>query len=215
MANNFADLFEHSVDAMPDRVAIIQDGQRVTYRELEDRANRLAHHLASTGVGRGAHVGFQMHNSIETMQTLIACFKLAAVPVNINYRYGPEELAYLYDNADLEHLVYHACYGEAVRAAQQRSPRSRYLLCAADDLAPTDPGVDCLAEVTAAADGTRPEVQRTPDDLFLMYTGGTTGMPKGVIWRQEDMWRVLGGGTERTDRMRVWPKGSSEVKSRA
>lgn len=73
MANNFADLFEHSVGAMPDRVAITQDGRRVTYRELEDRANRLAHHLASTGVGCGTHVGFRMHNGIETMQTLIAC----------------------------------------------------------------------------------------------------------------------------------------------
>lgn len=196
MANNFADLFEHAVDAMPDRVAIIQDGQRVTYRELEDRANRLAHHLASTGVGRGTHVGFQMHNGIETVQTLLACFKLAAVPVNINYRYGPEELAYLYDNADLEHLVYHACYGDAVRAARQRRLRPKYLLCAADDTTPADPGVDCLTEVTAAADGTRPEVRRTPDDLFLMYTGGTTGMPKGVMWRQEDMWRVLGGGID-------------------
>jgi acyl-CoA synthetase (AMP-forming)/AMP-acid ligase II len=196
MANNFADLFEHSVDAMPDRIALIEEGRRVTYRELDERANRLAHHLAAQGVTRGTHIGFQMHNSIDTMQTLIACFKLAAVPVNINFRYGPEELAYLYDNADLEYLVYHACYGEAVRAAAQRSPRLKYLLCAADDRTPADPGVDCLAEVTAAASTTRPEVARTADDLFVMYTGGTTGMPKGVLWRQEDMWRVLGGGID-------------------
>lgn len=196
MANNFADLFEHSVDAMPDRIALIEEGRRVTYRGLDERANRLAHHLAAHGVTRGTHIGFQMHNSIDTMQTLIACFKLAAVPVNINFRYGPEELTYLYDNADLEYLVYHACYGEAVRAAAQRSPRLKYLLCAADDRTPADPGVDCLAEVTAAASPTRPEVARTADDLFVMYTGGTTGMPKGVLWRQEDMWRVLGGGID-------------------
>ncbi|MEU1522670.1 acyl-CoA synthetase [Nocardia rhamnosiphila] len=196
MANNFADLFEHSVDAVPDRIALIEEGRRVTFRALEERANQLAHHLAAQGVTRGTHIGFQMHNSIETMQTLIACFKLAAVPVNINFRYGPEELAYLYDNADLEYLVYHACYGEAVRAAAQRSPRLKYLLCAADDRTPADPGVDCLAEVTAAAPTTRPEVPRTADDLFVMYTGGTTGMPKGVLWRQEDMWRVLGGGID-------------------
>ncbi|WP_327151502.1 acyl-CoA synthetase [Nocardia sp. NBC_01329] len=196
MANNFADLFEHSVDAMPERIALIEEGRRVTYRELEEDANRLAHHLAAQGVTRGTHIGFQMHNSIDTMQTLIACFKLAAVPVNINFRYGPDELAYLYDNADLEYLVYHACYGDAVRAAAQRSPRLKYLLCAADDRTPADPGVDCLVEVTAAAPTTRPEVSRTADDLFMMYTGGTTGMPKGVLWRQEDMWRVLGGGID-------------------
>ncbi|WP_280418090.1 acyl-CoA synthetase [Nocardia carnea] len=196
MANNFADLFEHSVDAMPDRIALIEQGRRITYRELDERANRLAHHLASVGVGRGTHVGFQMHNSIDTMQTLIACFKLAAAPVNINFRYGPDELAYLYDNADLEHLVYHACYGDAVRAAAQRSPRLKYLLCAADDRTAADTGVDCLAEVTAAAPATRPDVTRTADDRFIMYTGGTTGMPKGVLWRQEDMWRVLGGGID-------------------
>ncbi|MGW5382010.1 acyl-CoA synthetase [Nocardia sp. NPDC003963] len=196
MANNFADLFEHSVDAMPDRIALIEAGRRITYRELEERANRLAHHLAAQGVTRGTHIGFQMHNSIDTMQTLIACFKLAAVPVNINFRYGPDELAYLYDNADLEYLVYHACYGDAVRAAAQRSPRLKYLLCAADDRTPADSGVDCLAEVTAAAPASRPEVARTADDLFVMYTGGTTGMPKGVLWRQEDMWRVLGGGID-------------------
>lgn len=196
MANNFADLFEHSVDAMPDRIALIEEGRRVTYRELDERANQLAHHLASVGVGRGTHVGFQMHNSIDTMQTLIACFKLAAVPININFRYGPDELAYLYDNADLEYLVYHACYGDAVRAAHRRSPRLKYLLCAADDRTAADPGVDCLATVTAAAPTTRPEVPRTADDLFVMYTGGTTGMPKGVLWRQEDMWRVLGGGID-------------------
>lgn len=196
MANNFADLFEHSVDAVPDRIALIEPGRRITYRELDEHANRLAHHLASVGVGRGTHVGFQMHNTIDTMTTLIACFKLAAAPVNINFRYGPAELAYLYDNADLEHLVYHACYGDAVRAAARRSPRLKYLLCATDDRTPADPGVDCLAEVVAAAPATRPEIVRTADDRFIMYTGGTTGMPKGVLWRQEDMWRVLGGGID-------------------
>ncbi|MFD6449655.1 AMP-binding protein, partial [Nocardia sp. NPDC060220] len=70
MANNFADLFEHSVDAMPDRIALIQRDRRVTFRELDIRANRLAHRLAESGVGHGTHVGFQMHNSIETMETL-------------------------------------------------------------------------------------------------------------------------------------------------
>lgn len=88
MPNNFADLFEHSVDAMPERVAVVQGERRVRFGDLENRANQLAHHLDSAGIGAGAHVGFQMHNSVETLETLIACFKLRAVPININYRYG-------------------------------------------------------------------------------------------------------------------------------
>lgn len=197
MANNFADLFEHSVDAMPDRVALIQGDRRTTYRELDIRANRLAGRLAEIGVRRGTHVGFQMHNSIETMETLIACFKLAAVPININYRYGPTELAYVYDNADLDVLVYHATYADAVGAALALTPTVRRSICVDDDLLDA-PAPDAIPyeSLLAAGKPFRPAVQRTGDDLFMMYTGGTTGMPKGVMWRQEDMWRVLGGGVD-------------------
>ncbi|WP_067806186.1 acyl-CoA synthetase [Nocardia beijingensis] len=198
MANNFADLFEHSVDAMPERVALVQSGRRVTYRELDVRANRLAHHLASVGVGAGTHVGFQMHNSVETMETLIACFKLAAVPININYRYGVAELAYVYDNADLQVLVHHSCYGEAVREARQRTPGLRHTIRVADEFTPEvdDAAATPYESALAAGAPDRPVVERSADDLFMMYTGGTTGMPKGVMWRQEDMWRVLGGGID-------------------
>ncbi|MEU2042376.1 acyl-CoA synthetase [Nocardia niwae] len=198
MANNFADLFEHSVDAMPERVALIQAGRRVTFGELDARANRLAHHLASVGAGAGTHVGFQMHNSIETMETLIACFKLAAVPININYRYGVTELSYVYANADLEVLVHHSCYADAVREARARTPALRHAICVADEwgTGTDDAGATSYEAALAAAPTGRPAVRRSADDLFMMYTGGTTGMPKGVMWRQEDMWRVLGGGID-------------------
>ncbi|NKY31081.1 acyl-CoA synthetase [Nocardia gamkensis] len=194
MANNFADLFEHSVDAMPERVALIQSGRRVTYRALDARANQLAHHLARLGVGAGTHVGFQMHNSIETMETLIACFKLAAVPININYRYGVAELAYVYANADLEVLVHHSCYAAAVQEA--RTTALRHTLCVADEFSDADSASPGYEAALAGEPTDRPVVRRGPDDLFMMYTGGTTGMPKGVMWRQEDMWRVLGGGID-------------------
>ncbi|WP_336082925.1 acyl-CoA synthetase [Nocardia sp. SSK8] len=198
MANNFADLFEHAVDAMPDRVALIQQERSLTFRDLDIRANRLADQLAGLGVGHGTHVGFQLHNSIETMETLIACFKLAAVPININYRYGPTELAYVYGNADLEVLLYHACYGEAVHEALARTPALRTVIRVDDDESTTAPGGGDLRYDALIAPGKpfRPSVTRTADDLFMMYTGGTTGMPKGVMWRQEDMWRVLGGGID-------------------
>ncbi|MCX4098503.1 acyl-CoA synthetase [Nocardia sp. alder85J] len=198
MACNFADLFEHSVDAMGDRIALIHGDRRVTYAELEARADRLADHLATTGLGRGDHLGFQMHNSIETMETLIACFKLRMVPINVNFRYGVEELCYLYDNADLDVLVYHRSYEPAAAAALRRSPRVRHALVVDDDLGSAQVPSHSTCYETALAGGSprRRAIERSADDLFMMYTGGTTGLPKGVMWRQEDMWRVLGGGID-------------------
>jgi 3-oxocholest-4-en-26-oate---CoA ligase len=198
MPNNFADLLEHSVDAMPDRIAVVQGERRSTFAELERRANQLAHHLDSAGIGAGAHVGFQMHNSIETLETLVACFKLRAVPININYRYGPEELRYVFDNADLEVLVHHRCYAPAIEKARASVPSIRYALVVEDDqggaeLPSTSTPYESAFENSSTA---RDFGKRSPDDLFMMYTGGTTGLPKGVMWRQEDMWRVLGGGID-------------------
>ncbi|MEV6279995.1 acyl-CoA synthetase [Nocardia sp. NPDC051832] len=192
MANNFADLYEHSADAMPDRVAVIEGDRQVSFAELDANANRLAHYLASTGVRAGTHVGFQMHNGIATLETLIACFKIRAVPININYRYGADELRYVYDNADLEVLVYHDTYEAAVRPAAAQVESLRELIVVGESSGGTTPYADALA--AGAPD--RDFGPRSADDLFMMYTGGTTGLPKGVMWRQEDMWRVLGGGID-------------------
>ncbi|MFD6463830.1 acyl-CoA synthetase, partial [Streptomyces roseolus] len=190
MANNFADLYEHSADAMPDRVAVIEGDRELSFAELDANANRLAHYLASIGVRTGTHVGFQMHNGIATLETLIACFKIRAVPININYRYRADELRYVYDNADLEVLIYHDTYAEAVReaAAQVESLRTRIVV------GESDSGAVPYTEALAAGSPDRDFGPRSAEDLFMMYTGGTTGLPKGVMWRQEDMWRVLGGG---------------------
>ena len=105
MARNLADLFEHAVDAMPDRIALVVGESRLTYRELDERANCMAHHLAAQGVGRNDHVAIYAHNSTQWVETMLAAFKLRAVPINVNYRYVEEELAYLLDNADAVALV--------------------------------------------------------------------------------------------------------------
>ncbi|MEV6134614.1 acyl-CoA synthetase [Nocardia sp. NPDC051990] len=203
MSHNFADLFEHAVDAMPQRTALIEGDLALSFAELDGRANRLADYLGTIGVGRGTHVGFQMHNGIETMTTLIACFKAGAVPININYRYGVEELGYLYDNADLEALVCHEKYADVAREALADTPSIHLLIV--DDRPPTRIPTDTTtpaglstAYERALRSGSpiRRAIERTSDDLFMMYTGGTTGRPKGVMWRQEDMWRVLGGGID-------------------
>src|SRR5215469_4531550 len=97
MALNIADLFEHAADAVPERLALVCGDAEINYRELEARSNQVAHYLAGGGVGPGDHVGIYGRNSIELVETILACYKLRAIPVNVNYRYVEAELSYLFD----------------------------------------------------------------------------------------------------------------------
>ena len=119
---NLADLFEHAVDHFGTREYLVCEGKRRTYAQMEERANRLAHHLAAHGIGPGDHVGIYAYNSVEWVETLWAVFKLRAVWVNINYRYVEEELSYLFDNADLKALVYAREFAPRVRGVLHRLP---------------------------------------------------------------------------------------------
>ncbi|MDV7241061.1 MULTISPECIES: acyl-CoA synthetase [Rhodococcus] len=197
MAYNLADLFEHSVDAMPDRVALIAAGRRITYRELEDRANRLAHNLLEAGLTAGSHIGVHLHNSIETVETLLAAFKIRAVPININYRYTSDELAYVYGNADLEAVVHHRVYSPRIAEVLPSLPKIRYTVVVEDDLGGAGVHSDSVPyEEALSGSGRRDFGERSNDDVFIMYTGGTTGRPKGVVWTHESIWRVLAGGLD-------------------
>jgi 3-oxocholest-4-en-26-oate---CoA ligase len=183
MALNMADIFEHAADAFPDRIALIHGDLRITYSELEDEANRLAHHLAAQGVGPGGHVGLYAHNSVETVATLLAAIKLRAVAININFRYLQEELAYHLRDSDLCALVHDQELAPIVDAV----------------VSPGLPRVSIggnYGEAVLAASAARDFGPRSPDDIYIIYTGGTTGHPKGVMWRHEDIWRTLGGGID-------------------
>lgn len=195
MALNIADLFEHAVDAFPDRVAIACGDRAATFAELDGRANQLAHHLAEQGVGHGDHVGFYCRNSIEAVETLLAVYKLRAVPVNVNYRYVENELRYLFDNADLVAVVHDRRYSDKVTAVLPDTPGVRHTLVVEDG---TDvPSESVEYESALAAQRTdRDFEERSADDVYILFTGGTTGFPKGVMWRHEDVWRVLGGGID-------------------
>ncbi|MEV0261728.1 acyl-CoA synthetase [Streptomyces sp. NPDC050617] len=205
MEYNLADLFESIVDAVPDREALVfadHPGtgaeRRLTYAQLDAAANRLAHHLADRGVRPGEHVGLHLYNGVEYLQTLWACLKIRAVPVNVNYRYVEEELAYLYRDADLVALVFDGEFTGRVAAALPRAERLRHLVRAgeAPEGAP-EPRIApvSFAEAEAAGSPERGFGPRSADDQIIIYTGGTTGMPKGVMWRQEDLFfSGLGGG---------------------
>lgn len=197
MALNIADLFEHAVDAFGDRMAVACGDRHVTYRELDGRANRLAHYLASLGVGRDDHVGLYARNSIEAIETLIAAYKLRARAVNINYRYVESELRYMVTDADLVALVYDRQFGRLVSAVLADAPGVRGAVVIDDGAAvpAVAPGVP-YGEALAGASPDREFGPRSGDDLYLIYTGGTTGNPKGVLWRHEDIWRTLGGGID-------------------
>ncbi|HEY4333841.1 MAG TPA: AMP-binding protein, partial [Ilumatobacteraceae bacterium] len=183
---NLADLFEQAVDTWPDRDYIVAGSQRRTYAEMELRANRLAHHLAANGVSAGDHVGIYALNCVEWVETLWAVFKLRAVWVNINYRYVEDELAYIFDNADLVALVVAPEFVERVDGVREHLPLLQHVLVI---------GADYEAAL-AAASPARDFEPRSNDDLYILYTGGTTGMPKGVVWRHEDVLMALGGGID-------------------
>lgn len=194
---NFADVWEMAADALGDRLALVVGDQRRTYADLEERANRLAHHLEGLGVGPGVHVGLYLENCPEYVEAMLACFKLRAVPINVNYRYVAGELRYLLDNCDAVGVL-HGPQHAAVLAG------------VLPDLDPvpwtleTGPAYDAAL---AAASPERPVVpDRGDEDRYIIYTGGTTGLPKGVVWRQGDaFFACLGGG----DPMRLQGEVSS------
>ncbi|MFH9566657.1 acyl-CoA synthetase [Streptomyces globisporus] len=204
MEYNLADLFESVVDAVPDREALLYVDhpgtgaeRRLTYAELDAGANRVAHHLTDAGIRPGEHLGLHLYNGVEYLQTVLGALKARIVPVNVNYRYVEEELVYLYRDADLAALVFDGEFDERVAAAAPQAPGLRHLVRvgAAAPTAGPGPAAVPFAEAEASGSPDRGFARRSADDQFIIYTGGTTGMPKGVMWRQEDLFfSGLGGG---------------------
>jgi acyl-CoA synthetase (AMP-forming)/AMP-acid ligase II len=180
---NLADVFELVAGAVPDREAVVCGSSRLTFAALDERASRLADALAEDrGVGRGDHVAIDLHNCCEYLEVMLACFKLRAVPINVNYRYVAAELAPLLADADAVGVVCDADTDDEVRRAA--APHTWLL--------PIGPEYEALV---ASGSTDRAFGQRSPDDHYILYTGGTTGMPRGVVWRQEDIFfTALGSG---------------------
>lgn len=198
MEFNLADLFEHVVDVAAEQTAVVGGGRRLPYAELEVRANRLAHRLLAAGIGTGDRVGVQLPNRPEYLETMLACFKIRAVPVNVNFRYVSTELRYLYADAGLSGLVFHSRYREAVvgalDGASDGAGRPRLLLEVGEGPGRHELGED-YEQALAGQPADRDFGPRSADDVYCIYTGGTTGMPKGVLWRHEDIFfAAMGGG---------------------
>ena len=196
MTFNLADLFESVADTIPDRNAIVCSERRLSFSELDERATRLANYWAGLGIGHGDHVGLQLRNGSEFLEAMLAAFKLRAVPINVNYHYVEGELEYLYNDADMVALVVHQAFASKVAAVVDRVEKLAHVFCVADQTT-EDVAAQFIDYEGALASGSssRDFPPRDSDDIYIVYTGGTTGMPKGVMWHHRDLFFAsLGGG---------------------
>jgi len=200
---NFADLWESVWPRCPERVALACGSQTRTYAELADRVTRLANHLRDAGIGPGDRVGLFLRNDSAYLEGMLAAFSLRAIPVNMNHRYTGAELGYLIEDSGAVALLVHETLTGAVASVPRGIAAVRSLLVVPDpdpstvtgEVVPLDDAVDYEAALAAASAETIETHGRTGDDTYLMYTGGTTGRPKGVVWRQEDaFFACIGGG---------------------
>jgi acyl-CoA synthetase (AMP-forming)/AMP-acid ligase II len=196
-AFNLADMFEMVADKVPARDALICGDARATFAELDQRANQLAHYLGGRGIGPGDHVGLYMYNCNEYLEGMLACFKLRAVPVNVNYRYVQDELLYIFDNADMVACVHHREFTPHIAEVRDSAPDLKTFIAVEDGSEADLSAIDSV-EWEAAIEGqntAREFGERADDDIFMLYTGGTTGMPKGVMWPHINLFfAALGGG---------------------
>ena len=195
---NIADLFEMVVDKAAEREALVCGDYRATYKEFDDRANQMAHYLKAQGIKAGDHVGLFMYNCGEYLEGMMACFKIRAVPINVNYRYVGEELSYIFTNADMVACIHGREFIPTIADISKSVPDMKTFICVDDE---TDHDLSLIGSVdyNAALEGQSKERdfgERSDDDLFILYTGGTTGYPKGVMWPHKNVFMAAmsGGG---------------------
>jgi len=192
---NYANLWESIAAAVPDRPAQIHGPTVFSWRDFDRRADALARRLLDKGLGKQAKVAAYLYNAPEYLETYYAAFKAGLAPVNTNYRYVADELIYLFDNADAEAVVFHASFTPTVEQIRGRLPGVKAWIAVAEPGHPVPAFADDYDAIVAGSVGrTEAPWGRSGDDLLILYTGGTTGMPKGVMWRQEDLFFVLGAG---------------------
>ncbi len=211
MEFNLAQVHEAIAEAIPDKECIVFRDRRLTWRDVTERTRRLANVLAGAGLGARVggraglagheshedHLAIYLHNGNEYLESMVGAFKARVAPINVNYRYVTEELQYLLDNSAARAIVFHSQFAPTLAEVLPDLPRVALLLQVSDE---SDNDLlegavwyeDALASASAALPACAPEW--SPDDLYVLYTGGTTGMPKGVLWRQHDIYMSVMGG---------------------
>ncbi|MEE8311425.1 MAG: acyl-CoA synthetase [Candidatus Binatia bacterium] len=208
MEFNFSDVHEAIARAIPEREALVFRDRRFTYGQVAERSRRLANYLLSRGIsierersrlaghesGQG-HLALYMYNGNEYLEGMLGAFKARAASLNVNYRYVEEELLYLFENSRARALMYHSVFADRVAAVREKLPRLEVLIQVADESGNALlPGAVDYEQALAASSSDLPDLKPSPDDLYILYTGGTTGMPKGVLWRSADIFVAAMGG---------------------
>ena len=193
---NFADLYEGIASRIPDHPCQIQGDRIITWGQFDARTNALAADMLAAGLTHQSKVAEYLYNCPEYLETYIAAFKGGFVPANTNYRYGPEEVTYLFDNSDAEAVVFHAAFVPLVESIRGNLPKVKRWYCVADGTNAVPSWAQDYEAVVSKVikESVRGPWGRSEEDLMFLYTGGTTGMPKGVMWRQYDLFHVLGLG---------------------
>ena len=204
---NLAEVIRAVAKAVPTREALVHDDNRLTYAAFMSRVDRLASALASRGLGHHTersslenwqsgqdHVALYLHNCPEYMEGMVGSYAARLAPFNVNYRYVAEELRYLLADSQARVIIFHSAFAATLAAIRAELPQLRLLLQVDDNSgAPLLHGAEWYEDVLASAPMTPLETP-SPDDLYILYTGGTTGMPKGVLWRQGDIYPAALGG---------------------
>jgi len=191
---NLGDIFDTLGEAVPGDSAALLHGERaVSWTAFTRRTNNLAAALRARGGQPGDKVALYLRNRPEYLEATVACFKARLVHVNVNFRYLGDELRYIMDDADAKFVVFAGEFAERLDALRPRLPRVQAYI-QLDDGSPLAPFAAPYEPLAAEGRGAPLGIERSPDDLLFLYTGGTTGMPKGVMWRSEDLWRAIGGG---------------------
>jgi acyl-CoA synthetase (AMP-forming)/AMP-acid ligase II len=191
---NFAEVWEVIAEQIPDAQAQVQGDRRYTWKQFDERANGVAHALLQAGVVEQDKVAQYLYNGPEYLESVYGAWKAGLAPLNTNYRYADDELVYLWDNADAVAVVFHGSFVPTIERIRDRVPKVATWLWVDDGSGPCpDWAIGYEDAATGHPERVVPPWGRSGDHLYMLYTGGTTGMPKGVMWRQDDLFRNLIG----------------------